>query len=109
MLELLAVVSTLLGALASEPPRSEPPPLVVTNARVLDATGDSWLSGRSVLIDHGRIASIADAAAVHIPDGAQTIDATGLYLIPGLIDLHTHLLLHPYNEASWNDQVLKES
>ena len=36
-------------------------------------------------------------------------DAGGLWVIPGLIDLHSHLCLHPYDETSWNDQVLKES
>src|SRR5262249_56372561 len=32
-----------------------------------------------------------------------------LTLLPGLIEMHSHLLLHPYNEASWDDQVLKEA
>ncbi|NWO67902.1 amidohydrolase family protein, partial [Escherichia coli] len=32
----------------------------------------------------------------------------GTSLLPGLIDLHVHLFLHPYNETSWNDQVMKE-
>jgi imidazolonepropionase-like amidohydrolase len=36
------------------------------------------------------------------------IDLPGQTLVPGLIDAHTHLLLHPYNEATWEDQVLKE-
>ena len=33
----------------------------------------------------------------------------GLTLLPGLIEGHSHLLLHPYNETSWTDQVLNES
>ena len=33
----------------------------------------------------------------------------GMTLLPGLIDAHSHLLLHPYNEALWDDQVLRES
>ena len=32
----------------------------------------------------------------------------GLTLMPGLIEGHSHLLLHPYNETTWNDQVLRE-
>src|SRR5207253_10382019 len=43
-----------------------------------------------------------------IPKGARAIDLPNITLLPGLIDAHTHLLLHPYNEASWDDQVLKE-
>lgn len=42
------------------------------------------------------------------PDVANTIDLPGQTLLPGLIEGHSHVLLHPYNETSWNDQVLKE-
>lgn len=38
-----------------------------------------------------------------------TIDLKGMTLMPGMIEGHSHILLHPYNETSWNDQVLKES
>jgi imidazolonepropionase-like amidohydrolase len=43
------------------------------------------------------------------PAGARVIALAGMTLLPGLIDAHTHLLLHPYNEAKWDDQVLKEA
>src|SRR5205807_2322174 len=46
---------------------------------------------------------------VKIPDGARVIDLPNTTLLPGLIDAHTHVLLHPYNEAPWDDQVLKEA
>ena len=39
----------------------------------------------------------------------QTVDLKGMTLMPGMIEGHSHILLHPYNETSWNDQVLKES
>jgi len=39
----------------------------------------------------------------------KTIDLPGQTLLPGLIEGHSHVLLHPYNETNWNDQVLKES
>ena len=39
----------------------------------------------------------------------QVIEMPGTTLLPGLIEGHSHILLHPYNETSWNDQVLKES
>lgn len=47
----------------------------------------------------------AQVAAV----GAQVVPLPGTTLIPGLIEMHSHLLLHPYNEANWDDQVLKEA
>lgn len=90
--------------------RISTPVLLLLGARVLTADGSGWLAGHAVLLRAGRIERIAplpelaEAAA-----DAQRIDCTGLYLLPGLIDLHTHLLLHPYDEAPWDDQVLKES
>ena len=41
--------------------------------------------------------------------GVRTLSLPGLTLLPGLIEGHSHLLLHPYNETPWNDQVLLES
>ena len=49
------------------------------------------------------------AASVKAPPGAVTIELKGATLLPGLIEGHSHLFLHPYNEVTWNDQVLKES
>lgn len=40
---------------------------------------------------------------------AERIELTGMTLLPGLIDAHSHVLLHPYDETAWNDQVLLES
>jgi imidazolonepropionase-like amidohydrolase len=44
-----------------------------------------------------------------LPAGTKVIEMPGATLLPGLIEGHSHLFLHPYNEVSWNDQVLKES
>ncbi|WP_269713275.1 metal-dependent hydrolase family protein [Caulobacter sp. NIBR2454] len=63
--------------------------------------------GWSVTVDGARIVKVGPRGPA--PAGAQVIALPGATLIPGLIDLHSHLLLHPYNEASWDDQVLKES
>ncbi|MFT4033819.1 MAG: amidohydrolase family protein [Siphonobacter sp.] len=43
------------------------------------------------------------------PSGVQVIELKNQTLLPGLIEGHSHLFLHPYNETSWDDQVLKES
>jgi imidazolonepropionase-like amidohydrolase len=45
---------------------------------------------------------------VESPAGAQRLELAGTTLIPGLIEGHSHLFLHPYDEALWDDQVLKE-
>lgn len=44
----------------------------------------------------------------NLPKEAITIDLGDAMLLPGLIEGHSHLLLHPYNETNWDDQVLKE-
>jgi imidazolonepropionase-like amidohydrolase len=85
------------------------PALVLAGARVLDGKGERWIEGSDVLVVGSRIERIAPAASLAAPAGAERIDLAGLYLIPGLIDLHSHLLLHPYDETPWDDQVLKES
>jgi imidazolonepropionase-like amidohydrolase len=70
--------------------------------------GEPLHQGWVVLTEGRRIVAVGAASAVHAPAGAQTIDLPGATLLPGLMDLHSHLFLHPYNETPWNDQVLKE-
>ncbi len=72
--------------------------------RVFD--GQNMRANVQVRIEDGRITEIG--RAVDDKD-ADIIDLSGLTLTPGLIDAHSHVLLHPYDETSWNDQVLKES
>ena len=105
-----ALLILLLAGLALAAPAAPPPPapLLLTGARVLDPSGDRLLDGRDVLIENGRIAAIGAAGILQAPAGTQKIDLTGLTLIPGLIEMHSHLLLHPYDETPWDDQVLKE-
>jgi len=101
----VAVLSGLLASGAGE----NPTPLLLSGAKVLDASGERWLEGHAVLIVGERIEKVAPENQIEVPDGATRVDLTGRYLIPGLIEMHAHLLLHPYDETSWNDQVLKES
>jgi len=55
-----------------------------------------------------RVAGDRISAAGPDVAGDETVDLAGATLLPGLIDAHSHLLLHPYNETVWDDQVLKE-
>jgi len=107
-----AVSFGLLACVVPRVPQTAPrsgPALVLAGARVLDEKGDRWIDGSDVLVVGSRIERIAPAASLGAPPGSERIDLAGLYLIPGLIDLHSHLLLHPYDETPWDDQVLKES
>src|SRR4051812_41349031 len=74
-------------------------------ARVFD--GESMHEGWAVRVRGDRIEAAGPAALVATP-GATAIDMPGTTLMPGLVEGHSHVLLHPYNETVWNDQVLKE-
>jgi imidazolonepropionase-like amidohydrolase len=71
--------------------------------------GEVLHPGWVVLVEGNKIAAAGPAAQVAAPAGARTVELPGLTLLPGLIEGHSHLLLHPYNETSWNDQVLTEA
>lgn len=77
-------------------------------ARVFDAPTGVTRSGWVVLVRGDRIAAVGEASRVQAPASATVVELPSTTLLPGLIEAHSHLLLHPYNEASWNDQVLKE-
>ncbi len=77
-------------------------------ARVFDAVDGKTHDGWSVLVEGDRIAAVGPTNQLKRPDRLQQIDLPGMTLLPGLMDIHSHLFLHPYNETLWNDQVIKE-
>jgi imidazolonepropionase-like amidohydrolase len=80
----------LLLALSPVATAATPPALVLTHITVIDATGAAAKPDLTVVITGNRIAEIGSATTTHIPKGAQVIDATGKFLIPGLWDMHVH-------------------
>ena len=78
-------------------------------ARVFDGIASEPHAGWVVLVTGERIAAVGPASEVRAPAGATTVDLPGTTLLPGLIEAHSHFLLHPYNETSWDDQVMHES
>lgn len=83
--------------------------LLLKPARVFTSDDIVTHAGWTVLVDGERIAQVGPAQDVHAPAGTRVIDLPNATLIPGMIDAHSHLLLHPYNETLWDDQVLKEA
>lgn len=75
--------------------------------RVFD--GEKLVTGISVFIHNDKIVAIGPTATMKPTGDVVTIKLPGCTLLPGLIEGHSHLLLHPYNETPWDDQVLKES
>ncbi|HEY0929738.1 MAG TPA: amidohydrolase family protein [Gemmatimonas sp.] len=111
LLLLPAVVPSAAGAQATGAPASVAPatPLLLVPDAVFDGTSDQLHRGWAVLVQGQRIAAAGPLASLTVPRGAQRIDLPGTTLLPGLSDLHSHVLLHPYDETPWNDQVLRES
>jgi len=72
-------------------------------ARVFD--GQEMHEGWAVLVRGEKIEAAGDVKA---PAEARIIELPGTTLMPGLIEAHSHVLLHPYSETSWNDQVARE-
>ncbi|MEO1038290.1 MAG: amidohydrolase family protein [Pseudomonadota bacterium] len=66
--------------------------VLITGATVFDGVGGRIENG-SVLIEDGRIAAIG--ADIEAPEGAETVDATGRFITPGVIDIHSHLGVYP--------------
>jgi imidazolonepropionase-like amidohydrolase len=64
--------------------------LAIRGATVIDGTGKPPIPNATVLIDRGRFTAVGPAAEVRIPAGATEWDATGKFIMPGLVDLHTH-------------------
>src|SRR5437899_3025158 len=78
-------------------------------ASIFDGKSADLHRGGVVLVRGEKIEAIGTATEVKVPPDAKVIELPGLTLMPGLIEAHSHVLLHPYNESSWNDQVLHES
>jgi imidazolonepropionase-like amidohydrolase len=98
------LLSCLPLALRAQTPA--PTATLLRPAAVFD--GQDLHVGWVVLVEGTKITAAGPAGQVTAPAGAQTLELLGQTLLPGLIEGHSHLLLHPYNETSWNDQVLKE-
>lgn len=99
-------IGHLLAALlaAAQPQAGTASTLLLKPARLFDGTATH--AGWQVLVRGGRIDAVG--ANLAAPAGARVIDLPGATLMPGMIEGHGHLFLHPYNEAKWDAQVLNE-
>ena len=97
------------GGGPAESPAVDDRPVVLKPARVFDGVDPKPHEGWVVVVRGEKIESAGPANDVKVPDKARTIDVPQMTLLPGLIDAHTHVLLHPYSETVWNDQVAREA
>ncbi len=84
------------------------PPILLKPDRVYDGTSATPHAGWAVLVRGDKIVAAGPKDTVAAPKDAKEIALPGTTLLPGLIDAHSHLLLYPYDQAKWDDQVLKE-
>jgi imidazolonepropionase-like amidohydrolase len=75
--------------------------------RVFD--GQQMHTGWWVLVKDNHIEAAGEPGSISAPSSAKIVALKGMTLLPGFIEGHSHLFLHPYNETSWNEQVLTES
>jgi imidazolonepropionase-like amidohydrolase len=83
--------------------------ILLVPARVFDAPRGIIHAGWAVLVRGDTIAAVGPRTTLIVPPRSRVVDLPNTTLLPGLIEGHSHLFLHPYAEASWSDQVLKES
>ncbi len=101
----MKAVAALLLAIASSAGAAGPA-ILLRPAQVFDGVDPRPHPGWELLVEGDRIAAVGPHLAA--PAGARVIDLPGDTLMPGMIEGHSHLFLHPYNETSWDDQVLHE-
>ncbi len=82
--------------------------VVLAPEAVWDGTAEAARPGWVVVVRGKRIEAVGPDRTTTVPSGAVRIPLAGTTLIPGLIEGHSHLFLHPYNETLWDDQVLRE-
>src|SRR6476646_10845790 len=99
------VLCLMAFTLASPRAQENTATIVLQPDRVFD--GETMHNAWVVVVKGDRIESVGPPGAA--PAGARAIPLPGTTLLPGLIEGHSHLLLHPYNETTWNDQVAHDA
>ena len=102
----LGLAMALGASAATAAPDTPKTSLLLRPAQVFDGIDGKIHPGWQVLVDGDTISAVGPNLAV--PPGVRIIDLPGETLLPGLIEGHGHMFLHPYNETTWDDQVLHE-
>jgi len=103
-MRLFIAMAAAIASLATAAAAAEP--VLLRPAQVFDGVDPHPHAGWQVLVEGDKIAAVGPNLTA--PAGAKVIDLPGETLTPGLIEGHSHIFLHPYNETKWDDQVLHE-
>ena len=104
---LAVILAILIGPATALPAAEVPTAILLKPAAVFDGVDGQVHAGWQVLVEGDKIAAVGPNLSV--PVGVQVVDLPNDTLMPGMIEGHGHLFLHPYNETSWDDQVLHEA
>ena len=101
----------ILASLFTQTPRpnTNETAYLLKPAHVFDGESEQLHDNWVVLVRGEKIVQVGPAGSITGSAGAKQIDLPGMTLMPGLIEAHSHVLLHPYTETVWNDQVARES
>ena len=107
---LLLCLAVLLPATNAQQ-RPAPPESVylLKFGHIFDGESAQLHDGWAVLVRGKKIEAVGPLSGIKVPAGAEVMDFPTMTLLPGLIEAHSHVLLHPYSETVWNDQVARES
>src|SRR5437762_1061013 len=89
-----ALAAAVVVAAAAIELRAQPSSLAIVGATVIDGNGGPPVADAVVVVDRGRIAAVGPRGSMPVPAGAQTIDGTGQFVVPGFIDTNVHLSLY---------------
>ncbi len=110
LLLLCLAVSVSLAQTPQTPPRNPVEvEYLLKPAHVFDGQSEQLHANWAVLVRGEKIVETGPASSIVVDKSVRRIDLPGLTLMPGLIEAHSHVLLHPYTETVWNDQVARES
>jgi imidazolonepropionase-like amidohydrolase len=105
----LLFLALLLPFQAQRPAPAAETVYLLKPAQVFDGESAQLHDNWAILVRGEKIESVGPTPTINAPANAKVIDLPGLTLMPGLIEAHSHVLLHPYSETVWNDQVARES
>ena len=110
LLLIVLCLSTIFSFPQDKPANPQPETVYLLKpARVFDGESAQLHEGWVVLVRGQKIVAAGPAGGITVPAEAKIVELAGLTLLPGLIEAHSHILLHPYSETVWNDQVAHES
>lgn len=101
------LLAALLSACRAQEERSGLPPLVLWGVTVVDGTGAAPRAHQALVLSEGTIAALGPADQVEVPAGAQVLDLTGRFVLPGFVDLHVHFPADRHVQAAMLDRLLE--